>query len=51
MLSVEANLLREAVQQAGGDRAEAARLLGVTPRSLRYLLKKHPEASDKNRPA
>ena len=51
LLSVEAKLLREALQQAAGDRAEAAQLLGVTPRSLRYLLKKHPSVADKNRPA
>jgi DNA-binding NtrC family response regulator len=51
LLSVEAKLLQEALQQAAGDRAEAARLLGVTPRSLRYLLKKHPSVADKNRPA
>jgi two-component system response regulator PilR (NtrC family) len=51
LLSVEANLLQEALHQGAGDRAEAARLLGVTPRSLRYLLKKHPVAADKNRPA
>jgi two-component system response regulator PilR (NtrC family) len=51
LLSVEAKLLQEALQQAGGDRAAAARLLGVTPRSLRYLLKKHPSVADKNRPA
>jgi len=48
LLSVEAKLLQEAIQQSGGDRAEAARLLGVTPRSLRYLLKKHPSVSDRD---
>ena len=31
-----------------GDRAEAARLLGVSPRSLRYLLGKHGRRADKN---
>ena len=39
--TVEADLLRRALGQAAGDRALAARLLGVTPRSLRYLLSKH----------
>ena len=39
--SVEARLLEEALEQARGDRAQAARLLGITPRSLRYLLQKH----------
>jgi two-component system response regulator PilR (NtrC family) len=38
---VEAELLRRALDEAGGDRAMAARLLGVTPRSLRYLIGKH----------
>jgi len=33
--SVEARLLGEALEMAQGDRAEAARLLGVSPRSLR----------------
>ena len=48
----EARLLFEALEQARSDRAEAARLLGITPRSLRYLLRKHrdsgDEESDKN---
>jgi two-component system response regulator PilR (NtrC family) len=39
--SIEAELLRAALEQAGGNRATAARLLGVTPRSLRYLIRKH----------
>jgi two-component system, NtrC family, response regulator PilR len=39
--SVEADLLRRAMDEAAGDRALAARLLGVTPRSLRYLIGKH----------
>jgi DNA-binding transcriptional MerR regulator len=37
---------------AEGERTEAARLLGVSPRSLRYLVQKHGEraaaSSDKN---
>ena len=41
LLSVEAQLLGEALERGAGDRAEAARLLGVSPRSLRYLLQKH----------
>ena len=49
LLSVEAKLLQEALQQAAGDRSEAARLLGVTPRSLRYLMKKHPAVSGRER--
>jgi two-component system, NtrC family, response regulator PilR len=39
--SVESDLLRRALQQAAGDRAQAARILGITPRSLRYLISKH----------
>ena len=39
--AVEARLLGEALERASGDRAEAARLLGVKPRALRYLLYKH----------
>jgi two-component system response regulator PilR (NtrC family) len=39
--SIESSLLRQALHQAGGDRTAACRLLGVTPRSLRYLLQKH----------
>jgi two-component system response regulator PilR (NtrC family) len=38
---VEADLLHKAMEEAAGDRALAARLLGVTPRSLRYLIGKH----------
>ncbi len=38
---VERELLREALEKAGGVRKEAARLLGVTFRSLRYRLAKH----------
>jgi two-component system response regulator PilR (NtrC family) len=39
--SMEADLLRCAMSQAGDDRAQAAKLLGVTRRSLRYLISKH----------
>jgi two-component system response regulator PilR (NtrC family) len=42
--SVEQSLLRKALAQAGGDRTQACRLLGVSPRSLRYLVHKYPEA-------
>jgi DNA-binding NtrC family response regulator len=45
---VEARLLGEALETAGGDRAEAARLLGISPRSLRYLVQKHAVPNDKN---
>jgi two-component system response regulator PilR (NtrC family) len=41
--TVEADLLRKALQQSAGDRTLAARLLGVTPRSLRYLMSKHQD--------
>jgi two-component system response regulator PilR (NtrC family) len=39
--SIEAGLLQGAMSQAGDDRALAAKLLGVTRRSLRYLISKH----------
>jgi two-component system response regulator PilR (NtrC family) len=38
---LEGRFLMEALDKARGDRAEAARILGVTPRSLRYLIQKH----------
>jgi two-component system response regulator PilR (NtrC family) len=41
LLSAEEGLLRQALSTAGGDRSVASRLLGVTPRSLRYLIRKH----------
>jgi two-component system response regulator PilR (NtrC family) len=47
LFEIEGRLLAEALGRAGSDRAEAARLLGVSPRSLRYLSKKHSRA-DKN---
>jgi DNA-binding NtrC family response regulator len=40
---VEAGLLHAALQQSRGDRAVASRLLGVSSRSLRYLIGKHGE--------
>ena len=39
--AMERRFLELALEQAGGSRSEAARLLGITPRSLRYLLRKH----------
>jgi two-component system response regulator PilR (NtrC family) len=41
--SIEASLVEQALNQAEGDRTVACRLLGVTPRSLRYLIWKHRE--------
>jgi two-component system response regulator PilR (NtrC family) len=41
LLSVEARLLNQALDRSGGDRTEAARLLGISARSLRYLIQKH----------
>jgi two-component system response regulator PilR (NtrC family) len=48
LLSIESRLLAEALEQAQGDRSQAARLLGVSPRSLRYLIHKHGSERDKN---
>ena len=49
--AVELDLVRRALDQVGWSRTEAARKLGITPRSLRYLMRKHgltdPEATDK----
>ena len=42
----EAQLLRQALLQAAGNRAVACRLLGITPRSLRYLVAKHNAGSE-----
>jgi two-component system response regulator PilR (NtrC family) len=44
LMSVEARLLNVALERADGDRAEAARLLGISGRSLRYLIQKHGRA-------
>jgi two-component system response regulator PilR (NtrC family) len=41
LLSIEKGLLEQALAAAGGERTAASRLLGVTPRSLRYLISKH----------
>ena len=38
---IELGLLRHALEQAAGDRPLACQLLGITPRSLRYLIAKH----------
>ncbi len=51
LLSIEGGFLRSALSQAGEDRALAAKLLGVTRRSLRYLISKHATgggSGDKN---
>jgi DNA-binding NtrC family response regulator len=44
LMTVEADLLKKALERSAGDRAMAARLLGISPRSLRYLLGKHQMA-------
>jgi two-component system, NtrC family, response regulator PilR len=50
--TIELDLVRSALEQEGWSRVEASRRLGITPRSLRYLMRKHglsdPTASDKN---
>jgi len=38
---LERQLLLRALNQSKGDRGQAARLLGISPRSLRYLMTKH----------
>jgi two-component system, NtrC family, response regulator PilR len=42
--TIEANLVRRAMEQSGGDRGRASSLLGISPRALRYLLEKHRTA-------
>ncbi len=37
----ERRLLEEALESSGGDRRNAARILGISARSLRYLIQKH----------
>jgi two-component system, NtrC family, response regulator PilR len=47
----ESALVRRALAQAGGDRGSACQLLGISARSLRYLIQKHGLTSvggDKN---
>jgi two-component system response regulator PilR (NtrC family) len=41
MLNLESELVQRALLQAAGDRGRASRMLGITPRSLRYLIQKH----------
>jgi two-component system response regulator PilR (NtrC family) len=41
LFSLEGELLRRALAVSNGDRAEAASRLGIKPRSLRYLIRKH----------
>jgi two-component system response regulator PilR (NtrC family) len=38
---IEKELVEEALEKSAGDRGHACELLGVTPRSLRYLIRKH----------
>ncbi len=47
LAEVEAQFVRQALAQAAGDRALASNLLGLAPRSLRYLIQKH-RLLDKN---
>jgi transcriptional regulator with PAS, ATPase and Fis domain len=41
MRNLECEFVQRALLEAGGDRARASRALGITPRSLRYLIQKH----------
>jgi two-component system, NtrC family, response regulator PilR len=38
---LESDLVQRALTQAAGDRARASQMLGITTRSLRYLIQKH----------
>jgi two-component system response regulator PilR (NtrC family) len=49
--ALESSLVRRALDQADGDRGTACQLLGISSRSLRYLIQKHGLAgvtADKN---
>jgi two-component system response regulator PilR (NtrC family) len=46
--SLEEGYVRRALEQSRGDRAAAADLLGIKPRSLRYLIRKHDLQADKS---
>lgn len=38
--SLEKRLIRDALEESGGNQSEAARSLGITERNLRYKMKK-----------
>ena len=44
---IERELVEGALEKAGGDRGRACELLGITPRSLRYLIRKHALSADR----
>jgi len=46
--ALEADFVLRALEQSGGDRARASSLLGLAPRSLRYLIRKHGLSPVKN---
>ena len=46
LAEVERNALARALERSGGNRTEAARILGITFRSMRYRLAKHGLADD-----
>jgi len=45
--SAEAGFVRQALEEARGSRTEAAQRLGISPRSLVYLVRKHGIGGDK----
>jgi len=45
---LEDQLLRKALEKTDGDRTVAAQLLGIKPRALRYLIRKHGLTGVKN---
>jgi two-component system response regulator PilR (NtrC family) len=47
---VERRLLLQALERSGGGRGQAAKLLGVTLRSLRYRFQKHGLGDDGDDP-
>ena len=47
LFALEGALLRKALEMSEGERGRAAELLGIKPRSLRYLVRKHGATGDK----
>ena len=39
--ALERHLIRDAMSKSGGNQSEAARVLGLTERNLRYKMKKY----------
>ena len=47
LAGIEARLIEQALRQCGGNKSEAARLLGLRPNTLHYKLQRHGLVSEK----